>query len=113
MDALDTYGLVFGVVISVLSAAATFFNKQRFEGQIALLLAGNDELRGQNNDLRLERTDLKADLAACKAREEERERVLQDYKDQNFGIPIARLTTITENNHKEIMTALARHLPDA
>jgi regulator of replication initiation timing len=108
MDALNTFGLVFGIGLAVLSAAATVFNKQRFEAQIALLQAGNDELRGQNNDLRLERTDLKADLAASTARAQERERALQEYKDQNFGVPIAQLTTLTSNNHKEVMSALAR-----
>lgn len=108
MDALSNIGLISGVIIGVLSGVATFFNKQRFEAQIALLQAGNDELRAQVGDLRLERTDLKAELAAARARAEEREKLLQDYKEQNFGIPLAQLTALTNNNHKEIMTALTR-----
>jgi hypothetical protein len=103
VDALNIITLVGGVTIGLLSAGATFFNKQRFEAQNALLQAGNDELRNQNKDLRDERTDLIAQLAACKARDEEKEKLITNYKSQpNF----AGLTKLINSNHKEIMKVL-------
>lgn len=103
MDALNSYGLFAGIVLGVLSAGATFFNKQRFEAQNALLQAGNDELRNQNQDLRNERTDLTAQLAACKARDEEKEKLIANYKSQpNLG----QLTKLISNNHKEVIAIL-------
>lgn len=103
MDALNIITLVGGVTIGLLSAGATFFNKQRFEAQNALLQAGNDELRNQNQDLRNERTDLTAQLAACKARDEEKEKLIANYKSQpNLG----QLTKLISNNHKEVMAIL-------
>jgi hypothetical protein len=112
-DALSTYGLIFGGTIAVLSAGATFFNKKTYEGRITLLQAGNDELRSQNKDLRDERTDLKSNVAAITARCEEKERMLQDYKEQNLRLPdFSNLTSIIVSNHKEVMTALSKVIPD-
>jgi hypothetical protein len=109
VGALNTYGVVFGVVIAVLSAGASFFNKQRYEGQIALLQAGNDELRGQNADLRAERTDIKADLAACAARADEREKLLDEYKRQP---KFAAVIKMLKDNHTEVMTMLGKIISD-
>lgn len=103
MDALNSYGIFVGVVVGVLSAGATFFNKQRFEAQIALLQAGNDELRSQNQDLRNERTDHLAQIAASKARDEEKERIISNLKRQPN---LTSLTRLINNNHAEIMTVL-------
>lgn len=100
MDVLDSYGLFFGIVLGVLSAGATFFNKQRFEAQNALLQAGNDELRNQNNDLRLERADQTAQIAACKARDDEKERIIAELKSQPN---LTQLTKLISNNHKEVV----------
>lgn len=105
MDALNAYGVAFGIVIGVLSAGASFFNRQKYQARIDLLQAGNDELRSQNSDLRTERADLKADLAACQARAEEREKIIDEYKRQpNFS----KLVTIINGNHKEVMTVLTK-----
>jgi hypothetical protein len=109
VDALSVITLAGGVTIGVLSGGATFFNKQRFEAQNALLQAGNDELRNQNKDLRDERTDLIAQLAAAKARDEEKEKLIDNYKSQpNF----AGLTKLISSNHKEIMKALQGRYAD-
>lgn len=104
MDALNTFGLLFGAVITVLAAGATFVNKQKFEAQNALLQDGNDELRKQNKDLRDERTDLTAKNAALQARSDEKERTISELKNQPNLID---LTELISNNHKEIITTLS------
>lgn len=104
MDGLNLYVAVSAVAFGLITAGSTYWNKQRFEAQNALLQAGNDELRNQNKDLRDERTDLTAQIAAWKARDEEKERVITDLKRQpNY----AQLTKQLSANHKEVMTALS------
>ena len=103
MDVLSIVAVVSGVVIGIFSAGSTYFNKQRFEAQIALLQTGNDELRSQNKDLRNERLDLTAQVAACKARDEEKEKLIENFKSQPN---LASLTKLISNNHRQIMKAL-------
>jgi hypothetical protein len=104
---VSTILAISGVTIGLLSGGATFFNKQRFVAQNALLQAGNDELRNQNKDLRDERVDHVAQLAACKARDEEKERLIANYKRQpNFN----QLVKLITSNHKEVMMALGKKM---
>jgi uncharacterized protein YlxW (UPF0749 family) len=103
MDVLSIVITVSGVTLGLLSGGATFYNKQRFTGQIDLLRNGNDELRNQNQDLRNERTDLEKQIAAYKARTEEKERIIADLRKQPS---FKQLVKLLSNNHKEVMAAL-------
>jgi hypothetical protein len=103
MDALSLYGLIAGIVLGILSAGATFFNKQRFEAQNALLQAGNDELRNQNKDLRDERTDLIAKNAEIKAICESKDIIISNLKRQPN---LTQLTKTISNNHREVITLI-------
>jgi hypothetical protein len=103
VDVLNAITLVGGLTIGILSAGATFFNKKRYTEFISTLQAGNDELRNQNKDLRDERIDLTGQLAACKARDEEKERLIDNFKAQPN---LTHLTKLISNNHKEVMEAL-------
>jgi hypothetical protein len=103
MDALSLYGLIAGIVLGILSAGATFFNKQRFEAQNALLQAGNDELRNQNKDLRDERVDLIAKNAAVEAACKGKDAVIENLKRQPN---LTQLTRTISNNHTEVITLI-------
>lgn len=103
MDALNSYGIGFGIIVGVLSALLTVFNKQRLEANITLLQTGNDELRKQNADLRTERADLVTEAVAAKARLEEQAKLLDDYKRQNFRQPFIEITKLISNNHTEVV----------
>lgn len=104
MDALNLVITVSAVVVGVLSGISAFFGRSVYQARISQLQSGNDELRSQNKDLRDERIDLSSQLAACKARDDEKERLIDNYKKQPN---LASLTKLIANNHKEIMKALS------
>lgn len=107
MDALSIIALASGVTIGVLSSIATFFNKQRFEAQITLLQAGNDELRKQNEDLRIERTDMEKSNLAAQVRYDEQRKLVEEYKRQNLRLPdFTQLSKQTNQNHTEVVKKL-------
>lgn len=103
-DVLDAYGLVFGVVIALLSAGATFFNKQKIQGVNDLLAAGNDELRKRVDDLRSERDDLKAAQAAAEAKDEAQGKLIEELRSRP---DVTKLMQMMTRYHKEVMTALS------
>lgn len=104
MDVLSIIGLVGGVTVGVLSAGATFFNKQRFVAQNDLLQAGNDELRNQNKDLRDERIDLVAKNAAIEATCKGKDAIIENLKRQPN---LTQLTRTISNNHTEVINLIA------
>lgn len=105
MDVLSLISLVSGVCIGILSGGATFFNKQRFEAQITLLQAGNDELRKQNLDLRNERGDLGTQITKYQEQANEREKTISYLQNQPN---LEEVITILNNNHREVMTVLTK-----
>jgi hypothetical protein len=103
MDALNSYGLAVGLFLALLSSGATFFNKQRFIAQNELLQAGNDELRKQLADLRIERTDLEKSNLGTQVRLEEQRKLVEELKKQPN---LTGLTKLISNNHTEVVTVL-------
>ncbi len=99
-DALNTYGLLFGAVLTVLAAGATFFNKRTYVAQMALKDATGDELRRQNTDLRQGNTDLQTSNAALEAKSKEQDKLVEELRSRpDVSVVVKQLS----KNHKEVM----------
>jgi hypothetical protein len=109
MDALNKFGLIFGVAIAVLSAVFSYVYKERYKTLVTdIYQPGNDELRSQLGNARTEITELEKEIDIHKTRAEERERLLTEYKEQNQRLPdFAKLTSLISNNHTEVIKELA------
>ena len=105
MDALNTYGLVAGLVIAVLSAGASFFNRQRYKTLITdIYQPGNDELRSQLATVRQEKEDCDKAGTEWRTKYEEQEKYIGKLEALNQRLPdFASLTEVINNNHTQVM----------
>jgi maltodextrin utilization protein YvdJ len=108
MDALNSYGLIFGITIGVLSAAFSFFNRQRYKTLITdIYQPGNDELRSQLTNARQEKSDCEQAVTEWKTKYDEQSKYVEKLEGLNLRLPdIANLTKQISNNHTEMIVKL-------
>ncbi len=104
MDALNTYGLIAGATLGVLSAAFTFFNRERYKTLVSIYQQGNDELRSQLASARTEKAECEQSVVEWKTKYDEQVKYVEKLEGLNLRIPdIANLTKKMSDNHTEIM----------
>ena len=108
MDALNTYGLVFGICLAVLSAAFSFFNRERYKTLIRdIYQPGNDELRNQLATTRTEKQEAERSATEWRTKSEEKDILIAELKKLNAKqADFTSLTAIISNNHKEVVSKL-------
>ena len=107
MDALNTYGLIAGAALGVLSAAFTFFNRERYKTLVSIYQQGNDELRNQLASAREEKAECEQAVTEWKTKYDEQLKYVDKIERLNLRLPdIANLTKQISNNHTEMMTKL-------
>lgn len=104
MDVTNTYGLVVGGVLTVLSAAFTFFNRERYKTLVTIYQQGNDELRNQLATAREEITEREKDFAEAEAKYREQSKYVDKLERLNLRLPdYAHIAELISNNHTEVM----------
>jgi hypothetical protein len=108
MDAINNYGLIFGVVVAVLSAGFSFFNRERYKTLIKdIYQPGNDELRSQLGTARSENQELEKSCAEVTAKYDEQSKYVKKLEELNLRpTAFTELTKVISNNHKEMMGKL-------
>lgn len=110
MDALNSYGVAFGVITSLLAAGFTFFNRQKYKTLITdIYQPGNDELRAQLATERQAKLDCEKAAAESKVKYDEQSKYVTKLESLNKRLPdFASLAEVISNNHKEVMQALTK-----
>jgi len=110
VDALSNYGLAFGLIIGALSAAFTFFNRQKYKTLITdIYQPGNDELRAQLATERQAKLDCEKAITEIKAKYDEQSKYVSKLENLNKRLPdFNDLSSVISNNHKEVMTVLQK-----
>lgn len=110
MNALNSYGLIFGVITSILAAGFTFFNRQKYKTLITdIYQPGNDELRAQLATERQSKLDCEKSIAEIQAKYAEQSKYVTKLESLNKRLPdFASLGEVISNNHKEVMQALTK-----
>ena len=107
MDALNTYGLIAGATLGILSAAFTFFNRERYKTLVSIYQQGNDELRSQLASARDEKSECEQAVTEWKTKYDEQTKYVDKLEQLNLRLPaFARLTKHMDTNHTEMMTKL-------
>ncbi len=107
MDALNTYGLIAGATLGVLSAAFTFFNRERYKTLVSIYQQGNDELRSQLSSTRQEKAECEQAVVEWKTKYDEQVKYIDKLEELNLRIPaFSALAETISNNHTEMMTKI-------
>ncbi len=107
MDALNTYGLIAGATLGILSAAFTFFNRERYKTLVSIYQQGNDELRSQLSNARDEKAECEQSVVEWKTKYDEQVKYVEKLERLNLRLPdIAALTKQISNNHTQVIQQL-------
>ena len=107
MDALDSYGLIVGATLGVLSAAFTFFNRERYKTLVSIYQQGNDELRSQLASTRDEKSECEQAVTEWRTKYDEQTKYVDKLEELNLRLPdFANLTKHMDTNHTQMMNKL-------
>ncbi len=108
MDALNTYGLIAGATLGILSAAFTFFNRERYKTLVSIYQQGNDELRSQLASARQEKAECEQAVVEWKTKYDEQVKYVEKLEQLNLRIPaFSALAETISNNHTQMMAKIA------